>query len=130
MIIPLGQWLPNIVFSLSLIPYSNLFPFTILIVASTAPIFLRPVLRKYYSADDAAILVFTIRFLVWSLLVSVIVAFSGVFSRLLYCMLPKKRPGDEVVVEIEVGRDTGSSAPTDVDEGRTYRRGDLVTPLR
>lgn len=82
-----------------------------LIVASAAPILLGLALRTYSGADDASNSIFTTRFLVWSLLVSVMVAFSGVFSRLLHCMLPKKRPGDGVVVEVEVGGDTGSSAP-------------------
>ncbi|KAM0995912.1 hypothetical protein ACFX2C_005981 [Malus domestica] len=83
-----------------------------LIVASVAPILLGLALRKYSCADDAANSIFTTRFLVWSLLVSVIVAFSGVFSRLLHCMLPKKRPGDGVVLEVEVGGEAGSSAPS------------------
>ncbi|VVA16522.1 PREDICTED: ubiquitin-activating enzyme [Prunus dulcis] len=75
------------------------FKFGFFMVAS-APILLGLAFRTYFGGGDANSR-FSIIFLVLSLVVSVIMAFSGVFRSLLHYMLPRKRPSEGVVVEEE-----------------------------
>lgn len=75
------------------------FKFGFFMVAS-APILLGLAFRTYFGGGDANSR-FSIIFVVLSLVVSVIMAFSGVFRSLLHYMLPRKRPSEGVVVEEE-----------------------------